>query len=83
MSNERYERAVELLGRLKAIIMEVNTFVCTNEVPIREVTGIPPPLYSTIPSIYTSTSGCALILQIYVDSLARNLGEPEAERLPA
>lgn len=81
--NERYERAVELLGRLRAVLTEVNTFVETNEAPIREVTGIPPPAIAPAPSIYTSTSGHALILQIYVDLLARNLGEPAAALLPA
>lgn len=83
MSHERYERAVELLGRLKAITTEVNAFVSANEVSIREVTGIPPPSHTSKPSIYTSTNGCALILQFYVDTLTRNLGEPEAEHLPA
>lgn len=75
-----HDRAIELLSKLKQAQDEVNAFVVANEVPIREVTCIflPP-----TPSVYSTSVGHALVLQIYADTLAHNLGEPEPAKLPA
>lgn len=84
MSEERYSQATSALSNLKAALTEVNQFVYTNQNSIREVTGIPPPgVYEGPPNIYTTSLSQALILQIYLDTLGRNLGEPESDKLPA
>lgn len=79
---DRYTVATTLLGKLRAALEELHTFVVANQVSIREVTGIPPPAAYDSQSIYTSSLSKALVLQIYVDSLGRNLGEVEADKLP-
>ncbi len=79
----RLKEAKSLLKALDAALEAVNAFVGLNAQAIREVTGITLPEPQTSTSIYTTSNSHALVLQIYTDALARNLGESDPVKLPA
>ena len=85
MRSEKHNQALQLLSRLKSALQDLIIFITQNENSIQEITGIPvsPNGFEGPPSIYTSSLSKALILQIYVDSLARNLGETMPDLLPS
>lgn len=73
-----YDKAVLLQGKLQEVDEQLRLFIYENGTRIQEVTGVPLKQRSGQGSIYESTTGRRLVLQLYLDSLARNLGEPEA-----
>lgn len=80
-SYDLYDKAVLLQGKLLEADDQLRLFIAENSIRIQEVTGVPLKQRSDQGSIYESTTGRRLVLQLYLDLLARNLGAPDAASL--